>query len=183
MTARSERAGARSGPPARSYLLAWAGLTAPVLLCAALTHAFYPRWLAGSPTRALPDQPSLVVDILANNLLVAVTPLLGGWLAARALARGRRLLATICLGWPILVISRSLTTLGVFGGGDLRWFAAASRWWLLELAALAVSLRTMVWLAACPERLDRTGREAINRALAVVVALLTAAALVEVLTA
>ena len=170
------------GPTLAAYLAAWAAVTLGVLVVAGLTHLAYPRWLESEPVVELPDRASLVVDIFANNLLIAVAPLLGGWLAARQLVRGRRILATLLVVWPALVVARSLATIGVFGGGDLGWFWSASRWWLLEVAALAVSVRTGVWVVSHPALREEHG-PAMNRALLSVIALLALAAVVEVVTA
>jgi hypothetical protein len=52
-----------------------------------------PGWLGDSGVHELPDRPLLMLDIFLNNLLLALMPLFGGWLAAGHLNAGRRLVA------------------------------------------------------------------------------------------
>lgn len=154
-----------------------------LVAAAAAVHVAAGGWLADAPVRELPDQATLVLDIFANNLLIALCPAAGGWLAAGHLLAGRRAAATAFVALGVAVAGRSLLTLAAVGGGDPAWLVDAARWWLLELAALAVSGRTGIWLVAHPELRECQGRAAMRRALAVVVAALALAACVEVLTA
>jgi hypothetical protein len=160
----------------------WSLFVAAVLGVTGLVAVVAPDWLAGE-TRELPDSPLLIVDILTNNLLIALLPLLGGWLAAGYSLAGRRLLADLFLLAPALIVGRSLVTIGAVGGADPAWLAGAARWWLLELAALAASSYTGLWLARHPELREHHGARAACRAVRIVVASLTVGAVVEVLTA
>lgn len=172
-----------SEPPLFAFLSSWALMVLAVVAVAGLTHLAFPRWLEGVPARELPERASLVADIFANNLLIAVTPLLGGWLAAGQLVRGRPAVAIAILALPALVIARSLMTIGIVGGGDLGWLLSASRWWLLEVAALAVSAQTVTWIALRPRLREEHAGAAMKRALSIVIVLLALAAIVEVFTA
>jgi hypothetical protein len=188
------RAGALTGPRAATprtgeappswaeLARAWAALALAVVASAALTALLAPGWLDG-PTRALPDRPLLMLDIFFNNLLLALLPLIGGWLAAGHRLAGRRRLAWPFVLLPALVVARSVVTIGAVGGADPAWLADAARWWLLELAALAAAGSTGLWLARHPQLRERLGPAAARRALRVVLAALAAAAAVEVLTA
>jgi hypothetical protein len=160
----------------------WVVFVAVVLVVAGLVAVVAPDWLDGE-TRELPDSPLLIVDIFVNNLLIALLPLLGGWLAAGCLVAGRRLLAGMYLLAPVLIVGRSLVTIGAVGGADPAWLAGAARWWLLELVALAASACTGLWLARHPELRERDGTRAIRPAGSIVVVSLAMAAVVEVLTA
>jgi hypothetical protein len=161
----------------------WALFAAAVIAVAAAVHLAVPGWLGDSRVRELPDRPLLMLDIFFNNLLLALVPLFGGWLAAGHLSAGHRLVASVFLLLPALIVARSLVTVGAVGGGDPRWLANAARWWLLEVGALAVSTRTGLWLARHPQLRDEHGPVAMRRALAVIVCALAAGATVEVLTA
>ena len=162
--------------------MTWSVFVAVVLLVAGVVAGAAPDWLGGS-TRQLPDSPVLIVDILVNNLLIALLPLLGGWLAAGYVLVGRRLLAAIFVLAPTVIVGRSLVTIGAVGGADPAWLAEAARWWLLELIALAVSWHAGCWLARHPDQREQQGRLAARRTVAIVVASLTGAAVMEVLTA
>lgn len=153
-----------------------------VVAVAGVVHLAAPGWLPDDE-RELPDRPLLMLDILVNNLLLALVPLLGGWLAAGHVNAGRRLLAGAFLLVPAVIVARSLCTIGAVGGSDPGWLADAARWWLLEVGALAVATRTGLWLARHPERRDQAGPAALRRAVIVIVSALTVAAGVEVLTA
>jgi hypothetical protein len=146
-------------------------------------HLAAPGWLGDSGVRELPNRPLLMLDIFFNNLLLALVPLFGGWLAAGHLTAGRRLVAGVFLLLPAVIVARSLVTIGAVGGGDPEWLADSARWWLLEVAALAISARTGLWLARHPQLREEHGPVAVRRALAAAVAALLMAALVEVLTA
>jgi hypothetical protein len=161
---------------------AWATLALAVLATAAATALLAPGWLDG-PTRRLPDRPLLMLDIFFNNLLLALLPLIGGWLAAGSLLAGRRWLASLFMLLPTFVVARSVVTIGAVGGADPAWLADAARWWLLELAALAAAGWTGLWLVRHPHLRERLGPAAARRALAVVVGALAAGAGVEVLSA
>ena len=188
------RAGALSNPAAARSQLAegapswtqlattWALFCALVLTIAAAVHVAAPGWLGDSGERELPDRPLLVLDIFVNNLLLALVPLFGGWLAAGHLSAGRRLVARLFLVLPAVIVARSLATIGAVGGGDPAWLADAARWWLLEVGALAISARTGLWLARHPGLRDDHGAEAMRRALGAVVSMLAVAACVEVLS-
>lgn len=170
-------------PPSwRRLAGAWLAFVAMVLIVAGAVSLVAPDWLGGGQ-RELPDRPSLIVDIFFNNLLLALVPLIGGWLAAGHALAGRRVVAAACLLVAAAVVTRSLVTIGAVGGADPVWLADAARWWLLELAALAVATETGIWLARNPAIRDRQGPQALRRAVAVVVATLAAGAVVEVLTA
>jgi hypothetical protein len=171
-------------PPTWAQLAATSTLFAVVVLVVALAvHLATPGWLGASGTRELPNRPLLMLDIFVHNLLLALVPLFGGWLAAGHLSAGRRLAAGPFLALPAVVVARSLATIGAVGGGDPRWLADAARWWLLEVSALAVSARTGLWLARHPQLRDEHGPAAMRRALLAIVAVLGVAACVEVLTA
>jgi hypothetical protein len=161
----------------------WALFAAAVIAVAVAVHLAAPGWLGDSGVRELPNRPLLMLDIFFNNLLLALVPLFGGWLAAGHLTAGRRLVAGVFLLLPAVIVARSLVTIGAVGGGDPGWLADSARWWLLEVAALAVSARTGVWLARHPRLREEHGPAAMRRALAPAVAALLMAALVEVLTA
>jgi hypothetical protein len=161
----------------------WALFVAIVLAVAAAVHAIAPDWLGGLGVRELPDRPALVFDIFVNNLLLALVALLAGWLAAGHRMAGRRLVAGAFVLLPALIVARSLATIGAVGGGDPAWLADASRWWLLEVGALAVSARTGLWLASHPQQRGDHGPTAIRRAVRVIVGALLLGAVVEVLTA
>ena len=160
----------------------WAVLVASVLAIAGVVALVLPDWLDGE-TRELPDSALLIADVLTNNLLIALLPLLGGWLAAGYSLAGHRLLAGLFVLAPALIVGRSLVTIGAVGGADPAWLAGAARWWLLELGALAASSYTGLWLARHPELRERCGPRAMRRAVTIVVGSLTVAAVVEVLTA
>lgn len=161
----------------------WALFAAAVIAVAAAIHLAVPGWLGDSRVCELPDRALLMLDIFFNNLLLALVPLFGGWLAAGYLTAGRRLVAGLFLFLPGLIVARSLVTVGAVGGGDPRWLADAARWWVLEVGALAASARTGLWLARHPQLRDEHGPAAMRRALAVIVCALAGAATVEVLTA
>jgi hypothetical protein len=161
----------------------WALFAAVVLGVAVAVYLAVPGWLGDSGVRELPDRPLLMLDIFMNNLLLALVPLFGGWLAAGHLHAGRRLVAGVFMLLPAVVVGRSLVTVGAVGGGDPGWLANSARWWLLEVGALAVSARTGLWLARHPQLRDEDGPAAMRRALAVIVCTLAAGATVEVLTA
>jgi hypothetical protein len=153
-----------------------------VLVCTVAAALLAPDWLDGR-TRELPNRPLLIADIFTNNLLIALLPLIGGWLAAGHLLAGRRRLAWLFVLIPALVAARSVVTIGAVGGADPAWLWDAARWWLLELAALATASATGLWLARHPALRERHGPEATRRALTVIVTTLGAGAVVEVLTA
>jgi hypothetical protein len=171
-------------PPSWTQLAAtWALFAAVVLVVAVAVHLAVPGWLGDSGERELPNRPLLMLDIFFNNLLLALVPLFGGWLAAGHLGAGRRLVAGVFLLLPAVIVARSLVTVGAVGGGDPGWLADSARWWLLEVGALAVSARTGLWLARHPQMRDKEGPAAMRRALAAAVGALLVAAAVEVLTA
>lgn len=188
------RAGALSSPAAIGRLdespptwaqlaTTWALFAVAVLTVAVVVRVASPGWLGDSGVRELPDRPLLVLDIFVNNLLLALVPLFGGWLAAGHLSAGRRLAASPFLLLPAVIVARSLATVGAVGGGDPRWLADSARWWLLEVGALAVSARTGLWLARHPQLRDEHGPPAMRRALAAIVGALAAGSCVEVFTA
>jgi len=160
----------------------WLAFVAVVLLVAGVVRLAAPAWL-GDGERELPDTPLLMLDIFVNNLLLALVPLLGGWLAAGHRLAGRPAVAALFLLLAGLVVARSLVTIGAVGGADPAWLADAARWWLLELSALASAAGTGGWLARNPRLRERHGPEAIRRALVVIVTALAAGAVVEVLSA
>ena len=160
----------------------WAAFVGTVLAVAGLVAVVAPGWLPGG-TRDLPDSPRLIVDIFANNLLIAVLPLLGGWLSAGYSLRGNRMRARLVVLAPALIVARSLVTIGAVGGADSAWLAVAARWWLLELVALAAGSCTGLSLARHPELREYYGPPAMRATLAIVVVSLALAAVVEVLTA
>ena len=161
----------------------WAGLTAVVLASAAITAAVAPDWL-DDPARELPNDPLFMAEVFTRNLLLAaVIPLLGGWLAAWQRLEGRRVGAAVFVVLPGVIIARSLLTLGAVGGSDPQWLAGASRWWLLELAAMAAAASAGLWLVRHPDQRATHGRSVIARALVIAVSALVCATLIEVLTA
>jgi hypothetical protein len=162
--------------------LTWAVFVAATLAVAGATALIAPDWLDG-PTRELPDHATLILDIFVHNLLLSTLPLLGGWLAASHRRAGRPALGALFVVVPALVVARSLFTIGAVGGSDPAWLADASRWWALELMALAAASATGVWLARHPELCERHGLPAMRRALFVIVGALAAGSAVEVLTA
>jgi hypothetical protein len=166
----------------KALVATWVLFVAVVLWVAGLVAVVTPDWLPGG-TRHLPDSPRLMADIFANNLLIALLPLLGGWFAAGYLLSGHGFVARLFLLAPGLIVARSLVTIGAVGGADPAWLATAARWWLLELAALASSACTGFWLARNPGLRDRCGPAVMRPALGIVVASLGVAAVVEVLTA
>ena len=93
------------------------------------------------------------------------------------------MVAGVFLLLPAVILARSLVTIGAVGGADPGWLANASRWWLLEVGALAAAANTGYWLASHPRLRDEQGAEAMRRALAAIVTMLLAASAVEVLTA
>ena len=160
----------------------WLLFVAVVLAVTGLVRVAAPDWLPGE-TRELPDRPLLIVDIFVNNLLIALLPLLGGWLAAGYTDAHRRVLTGLFLLGPALIVGRSLVTIGAVGGADPGWLAGAARWWSLELAALAASSSAGAWLVRHPQVRDTAGKAVMRGALLVVVFALAVAAAVEVLTA
>jgi hypothetical protein len=160
----------------------WWLFVAVVLAVTGLVRVAAPDWLSGE-TRELPDRPLLIVDIFVNNLLIALLPLLGGWLAAGYSVARRRVLAGLFLLGPALIVGRSLVTIGAVGGADPGWLAGAARWWSLELAALAASSSAGAWLVRHSQVRDTAGKAVMRGALIVVVFALAVAAAVEVLTA
>ncbi len=171
-------------PPSWGELtMTWALFVALVLAVAGAVHLAARGWLGDAGERELPDRPLLVLDIFVNNLLLALLPLFGGWLAAGHLRAGHRPVAAVFLLLPAVVLARSLATIGAVGGADPGWLADAARWWLLEVAALAVAARTGHWLARHPQLREECGPMAVRRALALVVGALGVAACVEVLSA
>ena len=163
--------------------MTWVLFVALVLAVAAVVHLAAAGWLGDADERELPDRPLLVLDIFVNNLLLALLPLIGGWLVAGHLSAGRQLVAAVFLLLPAVVLVRSLVTIGAVGGADPGWLADAARWWVLEVAALAVAAHTGIWLARHPQLRAEYGPPALRRALALVVAALAVAACVEVLSA
>lgn len=155
---------------------------AVVLAVTGLVRVAAPDWLSGETTE-LPDRPLLIVDIFVNNLLIALLPLLGGWLAAGYALAGRRVLGGLFLFGPALIVGRSLVTIGAVGGADPAWLAAAARWWSLELVALAASSSAGAWLVRHPQVRDTDGKAIMRGTCIVVVFALAVAAAVEVLTA
>lgn len=160
----------------------WLLFLAVVLAVTGLVRVAAPDWLSGE-TRELPDRPLLIVDIFVNNLLIALLPLLGGWLAAGYSVAGRRVFAGLFLLGPALIVGRSLVTIGAVGGADPSWLVGAARWWSLELAALAASSSAGAWLVGHAQVRDTAGKAVMRGALIVVVCALAVAAAVEVLTA
>ncbi|MGI8944772.1 MAG: hypothetical protein ACR2GL_00850 [Thermoleophilaceae bacterium] len=154
-----------------------------MIAVAAAVQLAAPGWLGDTGERELPDSPLLVIDIFVNNLLLALVPLFGGWLAAGHLSAGRRGAAAAFVLLPAVIVARSLATIGAVGGADPAWLADAARWWLLELAALAASVRTGLWLWRHPRLREEHGPAAMRRALTVVVLALGVGACVEVLSA
>jgi hypothetical protein len=173
---------ARGAVDWKAVAATWAAFVGVVLAVAGLVAVVAPDWLPGG-TRELPNSPRLIADIFANNLLIAVLPLLGGWLAAGYSLRGHRWRARLVVIAPALIVARSLVTIGAVGGADSAWLAVAARWWLLELAALAASSCTGLSLARHPELREHSGPTAMRATLAIVVVSLALAAVVEVLTA
>jgi len=171
-------------PPSWSGLATtWALFVGVVLTVAIAVRLTVPGWLDESGERPLPDRPLLILDIFVNNSLLALIPLVGGWLAAGHLREGRRAVAGVFLLLPSVVVVRSLVTIGAVGGADPNWLGDSVRWWSLEVGALAVASHTGVWLARHPGRRDQDGPAAMRRALLVVVGALALAAIVEVMTA
>jgi len=153
-----------------------------VLAAAAVTAVVAPDWL-GDETRKLPVDALFMADIFANNLLIALLPLLGGWLAAGHRLAGRRRLAWVFILVPAAVVVRSLVTIGAVGGADPAWLAGAARWWLLELAALGAAGATGLWLVRHPHLRHHHGPALMRRTFLIAVGALGVAAIVEVLTA
>ncbi len=169
-------------PSSRQLAAAWLASVMVVVASAALVAMVAPTWLS-SRTRGLPHTVAMIAYIAANNLLIGLVPLFGGWLAAAQLRRGHRLRALPFAAVPALVMVRSLLTIGAVGGSDLPWLAGATRWWLLELVAYATASYTGLWLIRHPETLyRRESHRALRRALAVMVSALVAGAVVEVLS-
>jgi hypothetical protein len=159
-----------------------AALVLGVLVTAAATRLLAPAGWRDPPTRALPNRPDVVAGILLNNIVVAVAPAYGAWLAARHRARGRRWIAAAVLALPAAVLVRAVAVIGFVGGLDPGWLVSAARWWTLELAALAVSTAAgwRVW------RGPSWGEDAARRLRAVTVlilGLLLAGAVIEVWSA
>jgi hypothetical protein len=174
---------AAAGPPGwRQVGLAWATCVAVVLAAAAVTLVVAPDWI-GEDEIELPDEASLILEIFLNNLQLALLPLIGGWLAAGHRLAGRGRIAVLFVAAPALVVLRSLITVGAVGGADPDWLLDASRWWLLEVAALAIAARTGLWLARNPSLREHHGPRAMRRSVGAVVVVLAAGALIEVLTA
>jgi len=84
-----------------------------------------------------------VVSIWANNLLICCLPILAGVFAHRLSERGRRGWARVVIAVATLGAGRSLLVIGLVGGLDPRWLAAASVWWIPETTALGAC-----WAAA-----------------------------------
>lgn len=179
----SDDAVAAARPPSwRELAAAWVGFVMVVLATAAVVAVVAPDWLR-SPTRGLPHTAVMIADIATVNLLIALVPLVGGWLAAAYRRRGRRRMALAFALASGLVMVRSLLTVGAVGGADLPWLVGATRWWLLELVAYATASYTGLWLIRHPGTLYRPeSHRALRRALAVMVATLVAGAFVEVLS-
>jgi hypothetical protein len=175
---------ANEGAPSWTHLArTWTILAAAVLGVAVAVRLTIPGWLGDSGERELPDEPLLMLDIFVNNLLLALVPLFGGWLAAGHLIAGRRIVAHVFLVLAAVVVARSLVTIGAVGGADPPWLADAARWWVLEVGALAVGAHMGLWLARHPQLRDEHGPDVIRRALVAIVGALVLAAVVEVLTA
>ena len=177
--------GAAKPPTPAHVAMVWALLVLVVLAIATVTAAIAPSILDG-PTHSLPDEPLLIATIFLNNLLLAVAPVLGGWLA-----RGRRVMASthprlwrnVLLGIPVALIAKSLLLVGLVGGSDPAWLLDAARWWLLELAALATGLSGGLWLERHPGVSVSEQRRVVGGTLAALTVALAVAALIEVLTA
>jgi hypothetical protein len=175
---------AKEGRPSWTQLAhTWTIFAAVVLGVAVAVRLTFPGWLGDSGERELPDQPLLMLDIFVNNLLLALVPLFGGWLAAGHLSAGRWIVAHAFLVLAAVVVARSLVTIGAVGGADPRWLADAARWWVLEVGALAVGAHSGQWFARHPQLRDEHGPGVMRRALGAIVGALLLAAIVEVLTA
>jgi hypothetical protein len=174
---------ARAGPPTGRELAraAWA-FAATILVVAAVTAVVAPDWI-GESEAELPNRPLLIFDIFINNLFIVLVPLIGGWLAAGHRLVGHRAIAALFMVPCAAIVLRSLGTIGAVGGADPAWLADAARWWLLEVAALAIAARTGIWLVRNPEQREPHGPRAMRRAVGPIVLLLAAGALIEVLTA
>ncbi len=177
-------ASALPAPPSwRALAKTWLAFVAIVLVTAAIFAVIAPDWLA-APTRTLPDTTTMVVEIASNNLLIAIMVLLGGWLAAAHLRRGRRATAVPFALLPALVMTRSLLTVGAVGGADLPWLASAARWWLLEFVAYATVTHTALWLIRHPDVVYQPeSHRALRRALVLMTIALVVGAVVEVFSA
>jgi hypothetical protein len=179
----SPSSGRQAFPTWQAVARVCAGLLAALLTVAAFAHFCAPASWRGLGERRLPDRASLAVGIFLNNLLIAATPLLGGWLAAGHRARGHRARACAFAAVPITVVARSVALVGLVGGLDPGWLIAASRWWSFELAALAISISAGYWCLRRPERRATEGPAVLRRAVAGILACLAAGALIEVFTA
>lgn len=169
-------------PRWRQLIRTWGFFVAVVLLAAVVVGIAFPDWI-GDSEHEIPNDPVLAADIFVNNLLLALLPLIGGWLAAGHLLVGRKPIAALLLMPPLVIVARSLITIGAVGGADPDWLLDSSRWWLLEVAALAVGARSGLWLARNPDLRERYGAQTMRRAVATIVVLLATGAVVEVLTA
>lgn len=177
------RAARGEGPPTSGELArAFGAFVAVVLAVAAITLVVAPGWI-GEGEAELPNRPLLILDIFINNMLIVLVPLIGGWLAAGHRLVGHRKIALLFSLPCVVIVVRSLGTIGAVGGADPAWLADSARWWLLEVAALAIGARTGLWLARNPEQRERHGPRAMRRAVGPIVVILAAGALIEVLTA
>lgn len=185
-------------PSILSIIRWWATFVLATLVVAGLIKVAAPTWLSdvdasgvaaavrmvaptvGTKTVTLPNDPLLAGDIFFNNFLLVLLPLLGGWLS-RTSAQAPRILRCGLLVLPAVIVGRSLLTVGAVGGADPAWLLDASRWWVLEVGALACGAHIGTWLAG--SRHSRGDElNALRRGLLLSASLLVLAAAIEVFT-
>ncbi len=117
-----------------------AGEVAVVLAAAAAVSALAPAgWQSLIVDEQRTDASAVtVISITANNLLICCLPIVAGVYAHRLVGRGHRGWARVVVAVAMLGVARSLLVIGIVGGLDPAWLAAAATWWLPEIAALSV---------------------------------------------
>lgn len=175
----------QGGTPPRWRTFVWASVAGwlAVGLVAGVTWLMAPASLREIPDRSLPDDLGVIVSILVNNLLIATIPMFGGLIAARHLAAGRRPWAWLALAPAAIIVAKAVAVVGIVGGLDPDWLVRAIRWWAFEIAAIAVSAHSGLWLARHPRASARLTEQVVRRALLASLPAVAIAAVVEVLTA
>jgi len=120
-----------------------------------------------------------VISIWLNNVLICCLPVLSGVFAHRLVARGRRGWAWVVVAVAALGVTRSLAIIGLVGGLDPAWLAAAAAWWIVEITAIGACCAAG-WLAFRRDDVRAVSRR-LAHALVFAAAALALAATIEVL--